>query len=112
MSTADIPATDPDQLPLWNDGASEPARQPDGDRLWSIKDVGHYLDVPVATIYQWRVRGEGPPATRMGKHLRFEPEGMRVWVSKLGQGACWQLSPGILAATAGWPAGATRVAGN
>ena len=87
MSTADIPALDPDQLPLWDDAASEPARQPDDDRLWSIKDVGRYLDVPVATIYQWRVRGEGPPATRMGKHLRFEPEVVRAWVSEHREGA-------------------------
>ena len=87
MSTADIPALDSDQLPLWEDAPSEPARQPDGDRLWSIKDVGHYLDVPVATIYQWRVRGEGPPATRMGKHLRFEPEVVRAWVSEHREGA-------------------------
>jgi predicted DNA-binding transcriptional regulator AlpA len=87
MSKADIPATDLDQLPLWNEGASEPARQSDSDRLWSIKDVGHYLDVPVATIYQWRVRGEGPRATRMGKHLRFEPEVVRAWVSEHREGA-------------------------
>jgi predicted DNA-binding transcriptional regulator AlpA len=87
MSTADIPATDPDQLPLWGDISSQRARQADGDQLWSIKDVGHYLDVPVATIYQWRVRGEGPPATRMGKHLRFEPEVVRAWVSEHREGA-------------------------
>jgi predicted DNA-binding transcriptional regulator AlpA len=88
MSTADIPVTDPDQLPLWEDGPT-PLAQPakNGDQLWSIKDVGHFLDVPVATIYQWRVRGEGPPATRMGKHLRFEPEVVRAWVSEHREGA-------------------------
>lgn len=50
------------------------------DRLWDIRDVSAFLRVPVATIYQWRVRGEGPPATRMGKHLRFEPGLVRAWV--------------------------------
>lgn len=87
MSAADIPALDPHQLPLWEDAPRELARQSDGDRLWSIRDVGRYLDVPVATIYQWRVRGEGPPATRMGKHLRFEPEVVRAWVSEHREGA-------------------------
>ena len=73
---------------LWDDvTAEQTAPSTDADRLWSIKDVGHYLDVPVATIYQWRVRGEGPPATRMGKHLRFEPDVERAWVSEHREGA-------------------------
>jgi len=50
-------------------------------RLWGIGDVSRYLGVPVATIYQWRVRGEGPPAMRMGKHLRFEPRRVRAWAA-------------------------------
>ena len=32
------------------------------ERLWTIQDVSAFLCVPVGTIYQWRVRGEGPPA--------------------------------------------------
>ena len=39
-------------------------------RLWSIHDVSSFIGVPVATIYQWRVRGDGPPAMRLGRHLR------------------------------------------
>jgi predicted DNA-binding transcriptional regulator AlpA len=55
--------------------------------LWSIKDVGQFLGVPIATIYQWRVRGEGPPATKLGKHLRYEPGVVRAWVSEHREGA-------------------------
>jgi hypothetical protein len=55
--------------------------------LWNIKDVGLFLGVPVATIYQWRVRGEGPPATKLGKHLRYEPGVVRAWVSEHREGA-------------------------
>jgi predicted DNA-binding transcriptional regulator AlpA len=55
--------------------------------LWNIKDVGLFLGVPVATIYQWRVRGEGPPATKLGKHLRYEPAVVRAWVSEQREGA-------------------------
>ena len=89
MSRAEIPAgEDADQLVLWGGASAEPTGPSvDGDRLCSIKDVGRYLDVPVATIYQWRVRGEGPRATRMGKHLRFEPEIVRAWVSEHREGA-------------------------
>ena len=88
MSSAQIPAgEDADQLVLWGGAPAEPTPSADGDRLWSIKDVGRYLDVPVATIYQWLVRGEGPRATRMGKHLLFEPEVVRTWVSEHREGA-------------------------
>ena len=52
-------------------------------RLWSISDVAEYLGVPVGTIYQWRVRDEGPPAMRMGKHLRFDPESVARWAHGL-----------------------------
>ncbi|MET1058484.1 MAG: helix-turn-helix domain-containing protein [Nocardioides sp.] len=43
-------------------------------KLWSVQEVSEYLGVPVGTIYQWRVRSEGPPAMRLEKHLRFDPE--------------------------------------
>lgn len=49
------------------------------ERLWTIEDVSAYLVVPVGTLYQWRVRGEGPPCRRLGKHLRYEPAVVRAW---------------------------------
>ncbi|GAA2109496.1 hypothetical protein GCM10009841_30850 [Microlunatus panaciterrae] len=53
----------------------------DGDAgaLWTIGDVSSYLRVPVATLYSWRVRGDGPPALRLGRHLRFLPSCVRAW---------------------------------
>lgn len=50
--------------------------------LWTIQDVSAFLAVPVGTLYQWRHRGDGPPAIRLGKHLRFDPESVRRWVSE------------------------------
>ncbi|WP_246111480.1 helix-turn-helix domain-containing protein [Terrabacter aerolatus] len=41
--------------------------------------MSEFLRVPVATIYQWRVRHEGPQAMRIGRHLRFDPETVRAW---------------------------------
>lgn len=55
-------------------------------RLWSIQEVSEYLGVPVGTIYQWRVRSEGPPAMRLGKHLRFDPESVARWAHELEEG--------------------------
>ncbi|MDC5696319.1 helix-turn-helix domain-containing protein [Intrasporangium calvum] len=47
--------------------------------LWTIHDVSTFLAVPVGTLYQWRHRGEGPPAMRLGRHLRFDPGAVKRW---------------------------------
>ena len=49
------------------------------DPLWTIHDVSAYLAVPVRTLYQWRHRGEGPPAIRLGRHLRYDPDSVHNW---------------------------------
>lgn len=49
-------------------------------RLLSVHDLADYLQVPIATIYQWRYRGEGPEAFRVGRHLRFDPSDVDRWL--------------------------------
>lgn len=51
--------------------------------LWSVEDASTYLGVPVATLYQWRHRGVGPRAYRVGKHLRYEPSAVRQWLEEV-----------------------------
>lgn len=48
--------------------------------LWTVRDVAQFLGVPVATIYTWRARGDGPPGFRVGKHLRFRPSEVESWL--------------------------------
>lgn len=55
--------------------------------LWTVQDVSEYLRVPVQTLYSWRVQGYGPPARRMGKHLRYRPEDVMAWLDQLDNGA-------------------------
>ena len=55
----------------------EPHRE---DRLWDVEAVSIYLGVPVGTLYQWRCRGSGPAAFRVGKHLRCDPALVRDWL--------------------------------
>jgi len=50
------------------------------DELWSITRTSQYLGVPVGTLYQWRHRHIGPPACKIGRHLRYEPAAVRAWV--------------------------------
>ena len=52
------------------------------ERLWTIQDVSAFLCVPVGTIYQWRVRGEGPPAFKLGRHVRCDAARVKAWLAE------------------------------
>jgi excisionase family DNA binding protein len=47
-------------------------------------DVAEYLQVPVKTLYRWRYAGEGPPAYRVGRHLRFRWSDVEGWLAGRG----------------------------
>ena len=49
-------------------------------RLLSVSEVAALLQVPARTLYQWRFRGEGPIAMRIGRYLRFDPRDVEAWV--------------------------------
>jgi predicted DNA-binding transcriptional regulator AlpA len=51
------------------------------DGLWDIVQVSAYLRVPVQTLYYWRKKRQGPPASRVGRHLRYDPAQVRAWVN-------------------------------
>lgn len=61
---------------------------PEVERLWTVHDVATFLGVPVGTIYQWRTRGEGPPAIRLGRHLRYDRVAVLAWVESQSEAAC------------------------
>ncbi|MEV0879430.1 helix-turn-helix domain-containing protein [Micromonospora echinofusca] len=52
---------------------------PTTERLWSVADVSAFLGIPVGTLYQWRHRRIGPRASRVGRHLRYDPADVRAW---------------------------------
>jgi len=49
------------------------------DRLWTAEEKAAYLQIPKATLYQWRYLGIGPKAGRVGRHLRYDPEDVKAW---------------------------------
>lgn len=51
------------------------------DRLLSVEDLAAYLGVPLATIYAWRYRRQGPPGFRVGRHLRFREKDIEEWIA-------------------------------
>ncbi|MEU4394352.1 helix-turn-helix domain-containing protein [Kribbella sp. NPDC023855] len=55
------------------------------DNLWDVNQVEEYLKVPVATLYGWRVKNYGPPADRVGRHLRYDRQDVINWYKNLRQ---------------------------
>lgn len=55
-------------------------RVPTCERLWTTSEVAEFLGVPVATLWQWRHAGIGPEAFKVGKHLRYDPDVVRLWL--------------------------------
>lgn len=49
--------------------------------LATVEELATYLGVPVATIYAWRYRREGPPGFRVGRHLRFRWSDVEDWIT-------------------------------
>ncbi|WP_328915216.1 MULTISPECIES: helix-turn-helix transcriptional regulator [unclassified Streptomyces] len=45
-------------------------------------ELSAYLGVPVATLYQWRHRGLGPKAHKVGRHLRYRWVEVEAWVDQ------------------------------
>ena len=52
------------------------------DRLIGVHELAVYLAVPVKTLYAWRYRREGPPAFRVGRHLRYRWSDVQGWIQR------------------------------
>ncbi|MGN6251055.1 MAG: helix-turn-helix transcriptional regulator [Marmoricola sp.] len=65
-----------------NTAAKLPAQRRAMERLLSADEVAEFLGIPVATLYQWRHKGCGPDAYRVGRHLRYEPSTLRAWLDE------------------------------
>ena len=54
----------------------------DLEPLLSAQDLADFLHVPIATIYAWRYRRQGPPGFRVGRHLRYRQSDLEDWITK------------------------------
>jgi excisionase family DNA binding protein len=50
------------------------------DKLLSPADLAQLLEVPRSTIYEWNYRRSGPPAIRVGKHVRYREADVERWL--------------------------------
>ena len=53
------------------------------NRYMTPEEVSDLLSIPVQTLYQWRRKRTGPPAVRIGRHLRYEPSKLHLWLAGL-----------------------------
>ncbi|HHQ47258.1 MAG TPA: DNA-binding protein [Acidobacteria bacterium] len=52
------------------------------DRLLTPAELADYLGVPVATLYVWRHRRQGPPGFRAGRYLRYRLSDVERWIDE------------------------------
>lgn len=45
------------------------------------KDICAQLQIPEQTFYQWRAKRVGPPAYRIGRHLRISHSDFIAWLA-------------------------------
>ena len=64
-------------------GTAEAESGPVLPRLINVEELSAWLGVPVATIYGWRYRQEGPPSYKVGRHLRFRVSEIEKWLDGL-----------------------------
>lgn len=51
--------------------------------LLTVQQLAEYLQVPEGTIYKWRYRRTGPPAMKVGIHLRWRKSDVDEWLESL-----------------------------
>lgn len=55
--------------------------------LATIDEISEYLGVPINTIHQWRHRGTGPRASKVGRHLRWRWTDVEKWLDEQAKAA-------------------------
>jgi len=58
------------------DGKADQSRRP----LGTAEEIAVYLGVPVATLHQWRHKGTGPRASKVGRWLRYRWTDVEKWL--------------------------------
>lgn len=53
---------------------------PDSPDYMLIHEVADLVRIPVATLYQWRVTGDGPSARKLGRRLVYRRDEVVAWV--------------------------------
>jgi excisionase family DNA binding protein len=52
------------------------------ESLMTVEQVAEYLNVPIKTVYRWRLTGTGPRGARVGRYVRFRRTDVEAWVDR------------------------------
>jgi len=52
------------------------------ERLLTPSEVAEILALPVVSLYGMRHRGQGPPAIRVGRSLRYGADALEEWLDE------------------------------
>lgn len=50
------------------------------EKLLSPEELADQLGVPIGTIYRWNYVRSGPPAIKVGRHVRYRPADVDRWL--------------------------------
>jgi excisionase family DNA binding protein len=50
--------------------------------LLTVEELAELLQVPRATVYQWRSTGRGPRGVRVGRHVRYRRAEVERWLAE------------------------------
>jgi excisionase family DNA binding protein len=64
----------------------EAVQSGESESLATTAEVAAFLQIPSKTLYRWRYMGKGPPAYRVGRHLRFRWVDVNAWLDEQGRG--------------------------
>jgi predicted DNA-binding transcriptional regulator AlpA len=56
------------------------------ESLLNETQVSEKIQVSLACLRRWRVRGEGPPYVKVGPLVRYRPEAITEWIEALPAG--------------------------
>jgi len=68
-------------IPMTNQPKVKMGKSP-GEDMLSPPDLSEEIDIPEATLAQWRSRGTGPEYMRIGRHVRYRRSAVDQWYSR------------------------------
>lgn len=52
------------------------------ERLIGPEEISERWGISIRTVYSWRATQKGPPAARIGKHLRYRLKDVEAWLDE------------------------------